>query len=1007
MALIDIGIAVTAVNNATAAIRDVRNEITGLGENAQATANRLKAIQVVIAGIVINKIRELGKSFLETSAGVEVMQTRLSLLTGDWKEAGRVLDQLTEKYDRLGVDGDRLAEVFVRLRGIGQSDEQAKQLVDTIAKINAATDRTPEKITSLGDALTKMLAKGTVDMRVLITVLGNQFPEALKAAATAAGAKSVVEFTELAKAGQISGQKFAQYLIDGINTKFGSIFELTSGQLNTGLNRVLNIWRDSIRKLNLDTPLGQELNVRLNAIADAAERMISTITVQNVKNFFETLDNISKATLSVLSALRPLVPLVAELAKVVANLLADLPPEVLLAGIIGVVFFGSTGRAIVITIGVVLNQLGVSIKDGFINDIIRYMSSSEALGLGVFGLIMFGPLGAAALTIIGAKLAQLRAEAEKTYNLKNSEPFAVAKIPNQATQGTAEFSTAINNVANAMKAVNAGGPSVFDLIKQKAKDAGLTVEQTAAIIAHAKAESGLGANVVGDNGHSFGIFQFNDKGELKALQDFADKGGKSWLDYGVQVDFVIQKFKALGGASAATAEEASKVMNRFERFGDFLKNGDLGTESLNRMKSAAAILKQISETAQVPTTTGNDKMSMEVRAQFDGMKVAAAGVNKQIDEINASLNELPTTQAVTKVNAQFAQLAATLKQNIDNLEKLRGTVTKGSDAEKEITAQLTQQQAKYEAIIGVQTQKVLLERQVAENMMSQVQLQQRLLQLKAQEASIALKTQNSNNPLFNILGGTSGGQVAIQVQQQRLQLTQQIAQYELQVQQLEQEKIKSTDPELRASIAQTQSMYRQLASDTRLALSNLTAESVAARQMWNSVGAAIEGGAVNAISGLITHTMTLKQATVQMYNAITQAAVKYLIQLLEIKAIMPLLNGMGIGSGFGGFFGGMFANGGVFPGGIKMFANGGIIGGPTLFGMAGEAGTEAVMPLTTVNGKLGVRASGGGGGDQFTFQLHAIDTQTGIEFLLKNLDHIAAGLSQRKSLNRGRRLGTA
>lgn len=62
------------------------------------------------------------------------------------------------------------------------------------------------------------------------------------------------------------------------------------------------------------------------------------------------------------------------------------------------------------------------------------------------------------------------------------------------------------------------------------------------------------------------------------------------------------------------------------------------------------------------------------------------------------------------------------------------------------------------------------------------------------------------------------------------------------------------------------------------------------------------------------------------------------------------------------------ANGNVFLGGnIQAFANGGIVSGPTLFPMAngtglmGEAGPEAIMPLSrTPSGKLGVIAQGGG-----------------------------------------------
>lgn len=84
--------------------------------------------------------------------------------------------------------------------------------------------------------------------------------------------------------------------------------------------------------------------------------------------------------------------------------------------------------------------------------------------------------------------------------------------------------------------------------------------------------------------------------------------------------------------------------------------------------------------------------------------------------------------------------------------------------------------------------------------------------------------------------------------------------------------------------------------------------------------------------------------------------------------------------------GGFFANGGAFSGGVQFFANGGVVSSPTAFGMAGgigvmgEAGPEAIMPLTRGNdGKLGVRAQGGSGGNvqvsnQITVSINNVDS---------------------------------
>ncbi len=76
---------------------------------------------------------------------------------------------------------------------------------------------------------------------------------------------------------------------------------------------------------------------------------------------------------------------------------------------------------------------------------------------------------------------------------------------------------------------------------------------------------------------------------------------------------------------------------------------------------------------------------------------------------------------------------------------------------------------------------------------------------------------------------------------------------------------------------------------------------------------------------------------------------------------------------FSSLFGGVFASadGNVFAGGrsVAAFADGGVVSGPTVFpmrggrtGLMGEAGPEAIMPLTRIGGKLGVLATGGAGG---------------------------------------------
>ena len=85
----------------------------------------------------------------------------------------------------------------------------------------------------------------------------------------------------------------------------------------------------------------------------------------------------------------------------------------------------------------------------------------------------------------------------------------------------------------------------------------------------------------------------------------------------------------------------------------------------------------------------------------------------------------------------------------------------------------------------------------------------------------------------------------------------------------------------------------------------------------------------------------------------------------------------GLGSAFG------FKDGAAFSSGrVKAFAKGGVVTGPTAFpmrgatGLMGEAGPEAIMPLTRgPDGKLGVAARGGPGGAAVVVNIQTPDVQ--------------------------------
>lgn len=92
----------------------------------------------------------------------------------------------------------------------------------------------------------------------------------------------------------------------------------------------------------------------------------------------------------------------------------------------------------------------------------------------------------------------------------------------------------------------------------------------------------------------------------------------------------------------------------------------------------------------------------------------------------------------------------------------------------------------------------------------------------------------------------------------------------------------------------------------------------------------------------------------------------------------------GAGQGFAAGSGLGFAKGGVLPEGTPVpFASGGVVASPVTFplgrglGLAGERGSEAIMPLARgPDGRLGVAASGFGGGVHVTFNVSTPDAES-------------------------------
>jgi phage-related minor tail protein len=160
-------------------------------------------------------------------------------------------------------------------------------------------------------------------------------------------------------------------------------------------------------------------------------------------------------------------------------------------------------------------------------------------------------------------------------------------------------------------------------------------------------------------------------------------------------------------------------------------------------------------------------------------------------------------------------------------------------------------------------------------------------------------------------------------------------------------------------------------------------------------------GLRKAFDGMVFDGMKASEALRQVARSMTDAVYN--------TAMKPVQNALGgwIANGMNSLVSGLlpFEKGASFSQGrVRPFASGGVVSSPTYFpmrgatGLMGEAGPEAIMPLTRgADGRLGVASHGGGRAVQITMNITTPDA----EGFRRSQAQIAAQMS--RALGRGAR----
>ena len=161
------------------------------------------------------------------------------------------------------------------------------------------------------------------------------------------------------------------------------------------------------------------------------------------------------------------------------------------------------------------------------------------------------------------------------------------------------------------------------------------------------------------------------------------------------------------------------------------------------------------------------------------------------------------------------------------------------------------------------------------------------------------------------------------------------------------------------------------------------------------------GGLRKAFDGLLFDGRSLSDAFATLGQAMSRTVYQ--------NAMKPVTDHFGgiLAGGVNALVGSMmpFEKGGAFSGGrVTPFAKGGVVSGPTTFpmrggmGLMGEAGPEAIMPLSRgADGSLGVRTQGGAQPVNITMNISTPD----VAGFQRSQSQIAASMG--RALSRGQR----
>lgn len=1000
MATFDVGIIVTAINNAKGAFRGVRNDLEKTEKAANRTAKRMRAIQVVLVAIAVGAAVQFAKGIANTVGEMELLISRLSAVEGGLSAARATLKNITAEFAQTPFSIDAVANSFTRLRAAGLSTEDANATlragVDAVAAFGGSTAELNRFIIGLQQSI----GKGTLSMEELRQQIGEAVPSAMRVLAREMDISIGELFTRIER-GSVESLEAVKLLTRGLQKDFGGFANSLGDKITGALKGAQSRIRIALEELfNVDTDAGAQTVELIRDMEKAITGFIKSISQDEIDRLFLSIKNGAAFAGNLVSVLRTVVNVLGDLFNGINALLGQSGTFIAAGGLIGYLMFGKVGAAAGLILTSIQQVFGSFMSkaqgaNSFVGGLIG--TFGNALTFGMIGYLIFGKAGPAGIiAAIGT---------------------IFTKIGEIASENRAQEALVANLASRVARKVGDGGTEAARKFLK-------------ALMAEAERNSGIGSTFARTVLGRQGSFEEGLKKIRQLLVDLQDPTSEFFKLINRQSTKSQKKMETLTQlvtrSFAQTAVKIRKLVDQAETT-TFSFGGQSAEKLRRKLEPMVAIVEQLRKkiAAFEKAAVGRTLTSQEQKALAQARKELSA-VDKDIRRINEAIStgEAKGVAAFAdKVNDAFkkAQLATNrFAKSLSGNDGLDGKIQAVRDQYEQIKLKIDEvieRQKKLGDSSGIAKSNAELQRaaDIRDKLIAKLerekQLQDQLFAI--QQASARMQI---GGDIARLAREQRGGIQAVfqssfadQADDRKLQLKQGILAAQERIKALEIE-AQTASAARAAEIEATSAKLQEYVSAQQAALESTSAAGMLAKSTWQEVGDAISSSTKDALKDVVKGTFDAEKALLAFYDKLTDAAINYLVELVKIQIQQQLLGaasggGAGAGAGGAGIFGALFsglfaANGAIARGGIKAFANGDIIRGPTMFGLAGEAGDEAIMPLTRVGGQLGVRAEGGAG-DQYHITIQAIDAQSSAEFIRKHGDAFVSTIKAKGRLNNG------